>query len=201
MSPLTARVLVGDLLSLRLPQRERSVTELAVKACLDAVVVAPRLAPRLRPQVPCLFPAERGGHLNLHNWRRDEWKPALTAAGLDYRKPYALRHTLISECIAAGIATFEVARMAGTSVLQLEKTYGHLLPDALDRGRAALEAFDRRADSGNGRRVILAASVGPYGAALIGAVGAVIGGLLTSGSNLLIERARAKRDTRARNPI
>jgi hypothetical protein len=34
--------------------------------------------------------------------------------------------------------------MAGTSVLKIEKTYGHLLPDALDRGRAALEAFDAR---------------------------------------------------------
>jgi hypothetical protein len=30
----------------------------------------------------------------------------------------------------------------GTSIEQIEKTYGHLLPDALERGRAALEAFD-----------------------------------------------------------
>jgi hypothetical protein len=34
----------------------------------------------------------------------------------------------------------------GTSIEQIEKTYGHLLPDALERGRAALEAFDVRAD-------------------------------------------------------
>jgi len=88
-----------------------------------------------------LFQGARGGYLNLHKWRRDEWKPALTAAGLDYRKPYSLRHTFISECIAAGIATFEIARMAGTSVLQIEKTYGHLLPDSLDRTRSALDAF------------------------------------------------------------
>ena len=98
----------------------------------------------LRIDTPLLFPGVCGGHLNLHNWRRDEWKPALTAAGLDYRKPYALRHTFISECIAAGIPTFEIARMAGTSVLQIEKTYGHLLPDALERGRGALDAFDMR---------------------------------------------------------
>ncbi len=43
--------------------------------------------------------------------------------------------------------------MMGTSIEQIEKTYGHLLPDALDRGRAALEAFDT-ADSGAfGRRM------------------------------------------------
>ena len=35
--------------------------------------------------------------------------------------------------------------MMGTSVGQIEKTYGHMLPDALERGRAALEAFDNSA--------------------------------------------------------
>jgi len=35
--------------------------------------------------------------------------------------------------------------MAGTSVLQIEKTYSHLLVDAAERGRAALDAFDARA--------------------------------------------------------
>jgi len=29
----------------------------------------------------------------------------------------------------------------GTSVEQIDKTYGHLLPDALDRTRRALDAF------------------------------------------------------------
>ena len=61
---------------------------------------------------------------------------------IEHRTPYALRHTFASFAIAAGIATFEIARMIGTSIEQIEKTYGHLLPDALDRGRAALEAFD-----------------------------------------------------------
>ena len=29
----------------------------------------------------------------------------------------------------------------GTSVEQIDRTYGHLLPDSIDRARAALEAF------------------------------------------------------------
>jgi integrase len=107
------------------------------------------LPPRL--DTPLLFPGVKGGRLNLHNWRRDEWKPAPQAAGLDYRTPYALRHTFVSECVAAGIATFEIARMAGTSVLQIEKTYGHLLPDAIERGRTALEAFDARSNEAFGQ--------------------------------------------------
>jgi site-specific recombinase XerD len=62
------------------------------------------------------------------------------AAGLSHRTPYALRHTFASFAIAAGIPTFEIARMMGTSIAQIEQTYGHLLPDALERGRVALEA-------------------------------------------------------------
>jgi hypothetical protein len=49
----------------------------------------------------------------------------------------------------AGIPTFEIAWMMGTSIEQIERTYGHLLPDAIERGRVALEAFDLRAESRN----------------------------------------------------
>ena len=43
-----------------------------------------------------------------------------------------------------------------------------------------------------------AGSVGPYGAALIGALGAVVGGVLTVTGNLLIEWSRGKTAARAR---
>jgi hypothetical protein len=33
--------------------------------------------------------------------------------------------------------------MMGTSVEQIDRTYGHLLPDSIDRARAALETFGR----------------------------------------------------------
>jgi hypothetical protein len=39
----------------------------------------------------------------------------------------------------------ELARFMGTSVDQIDRTYGHLLPDALDRTRTALDAFVRSA--------------------------------------------------------
>ena len=34
----------------------------------------------------------------------------------------------------------------GTSVAQIDATYGHLLPDALDRTRTALDLFISQAD-------------------------------------------------------
>jgi integrase len=58
------------------------------------------------------------------------------------RSPYALRHTYASWAIAAGIGLFELSRLTGTSVEQIDRTYGHLLPDSLDRARQALEVFN-----------------------------------------------------------
>jgi integrase len=63
------------------------------------------------------------------------------AASLAHRPPNALRHTYASFSIAAGVSLFELARFMGTSVEQVDRTYGHLLPDALDRTRSALDTF------------------------------------------------------------
>jgi integrase len=92
-----------------------------------------------------LFPAERRGYINLDSFRRNEWTPAVKAAGLPGRTPYALRHTYASWSIAAGIGPFELSRLMGTSVEQIDRTYGHLLPDSLDRARTALDLFNLNA--------------------------------------------------------
>jgi integrase len=106
--------------------------------------------PRL--DTPLLFPGDRGGHLNLNEWRNDEWTPAVRAAGLAHRSPYSIRHTYATFSIAAGVNLFELARMMGTSLEQISKTYGHLLPDVLDRTRTALDVF-LAASSVDGERV------------------------------------------------
>jgi hypothetical protein len=62
------------------------------------------------------------------------------AAGLEHRPPYALRHSFAAWSIAAGIGLFELARM-GTSVEQIDRTYGHLLPDSIERARTGLDSF------------------------------------------------------------
>jgi len=108
------------------------------------------LPPRL--DTPLLFPGAQGGHLNVRHWRAEAWVPALRAGGLAHRTPYAMRHTFASNAIAAGIATFEIARVMGTSVVQIEKTYGHLLPDAIDRARVALDAWEARSTAAHQAR-------------------------------------------------
>lgn len=67
-------------------------------------------------------------------WNKDAWKKifkeAVTTAKLpDTVVMYSLRHTAISEMILAGMDSFIVAKLAGTSVAMIEKTYGHLRHD------------------------------------------------------------------------
>ena len=81
-----------------------------------------------------------GGHIGLDTWRTREWYVALDAAGIDQRGPYCLRHTFATEALAAGVSIFELARLMGTSVAMIDRTYGHLAPDSEDAIRARLGA-------------------------------------------------------------
>jgi integrase len=146
-------------------ERSRRRVPLSVKA-LEALEAAPQ-----RIDTELVFAAPNGGHLNLHNWRRRVWIPALVAAGLydcprcarpmrragavyrcerhrdeqtRPRRIYDLRHTFASNAIAAGVSLFPLARFMGTSVQMLDRVYGHLLPDAEAETRELLDAFDRR---------------------------------------------------------
>jgi integrase len=87
-----------------------------------------RIPPRL--DTPLLFSAPRGGYIGLDTRRNREWYPALEAAGIAKRGPYHLRHTFATEALAAGISIFELARLMGTSVKEIDKTYGHLARDS-----------------------------------------------------------------------
>jgi integrase len=100
-----------------------------------------------RIDTPLLFSTKIGTPIDLHRWRSRHWTPALKAAGLAHRGPYAMRHTFASWAIAAGLPTFEIATTMGTSLEQLSKTYAHLLPDSAERARVALDAFLADAES------------------------------------------------------
>jgi integrase len=94
-----------------------------------------------RISTPLLFTTSAGTPIDLHRFRGRQWTPALAAAGIAHRSPYAMRHTFASWSIAAGLPAFEIARTMGTSLEQLDRTYGHLMPDSAERARLAMDAF------------------------------------------------------------
>jgi integrase len=112
--------------------------------------------PSRRGATSLLFPAPEGGYLDLHNWRSRHWRPAQRAAGIaPTRRLYDLRHTFATVALRAGLGTYELSRYMGTSLINIDRTYGHL---ARDSHRHAIELLDnyssacRRVDAG-GRSV------------------------------------------------
>lgn len=80
-----------------------------------AIVALDELAARI--DTPLLFSSRSGGFIDLDNWRRREWRPALEAAGLSTGlSPYAMRHTYAGFALDAGVSIYELSRLMGTSV-------------------------------------------------------------------------------------
>jgi integrase len=104
---------------------------------------------------PLLFPAPRGGYINLHNFRRRQWRSAQLAAGIDpIRRPYDLRHTYATFALRAGISIFDLSRFMGASLAMIDRHYGHLARDGRDHAVALLDAYarDSAAWTSRGRR-------------------------------------------------
>ena len=107
------------------------------------VVEALEAMPRGFGETP-VFTDRRGERIKHVTFRMRYWAPALKAAGLDHRGVYATRHTFATWSIRAGVNLFYLSRVMGTSLTMIDKTYGHLVPDADEYVRGLLDTYDER---------------------------------------------------------
>ncbi len=121
---------------LKCTKTEASLRAVPLQAiALDAIEQQPS-----SPHSTLLFPAERGGYLDLHNFRNREWKPAQRAAGIEpLRRVYDLRHTFATFALRAGISTFDLSRYMGASLTMIDRHYGHLARDGREHAIRLLD--------------------------------------------------------------
>jgi site-specific recombinase XerD len=74
-------------------------------------------------------------------WKKEAWRDEIKEAARRAKLPraivaYTLRHSVITDLVTGGLDLFTVAKLAGTSVVMIEKHYGHL---QREHARSALE--------------------------------------------------------------
>ncbi|WP_293335958.1 site-specific integrase [Microcoleus sp. CAWBG58] len=75
-----------------------------------------------------IFKSPKGQIIDHGNFRSQCWKPVLLALGIPYRKPYATRHTLLSQALESGLSVPQVAQIAGhRDGKMILQHYGHVI--------------------------------------------------------------------------
>jgi integrase len=127
---------------IKTPKTDAPRTVPLQRTALDALAVLPGR----RDERALLFPAPEGGYLDLHNWRPRHWRPAQREAGITpLRRLYDLRHTFATSALRAGLGTFELSRYMGTSLVNIDRTYGHLAHDGHAHAVELLDGYGQEA--------------------------------------------------------
>lgn len=114
------RVFAGGRVKEPKTERSRRRVPLSARATAALDTIPRRIDTRL------VFASPSGRVIDMHNFARRDWHPALEAAGLTPRRVYDLRHSFASNALAAGISLYELSRYMGASVRVLEMHYAHL---------------------------------------------------------------------------
>lgn len=77
-------------------------------------------------------------------WNKDSWKDPIKEAVVSAELPpevtaYTLRHSVITDLVVNGLDLLTVAQISGTSVVMIEKHYGHLRSNTAADALAKLE--------------------------------------------------------------
>ncbi len=126
-------------------KRTRTLTIVNDKHGLPRQITVPEsvadfLAEQAKAKLPAapLFSRGDGRH-----WNKDAWKHPIKDAAMSAKLPsgltaYTLRHSVITDLIRAGLPALTVAQLSGTSVVMIERHYGHLVRDDAEQALAQL---------------------------------------------------------------
>lgn len=70
-----------------------------------------------------VFPAIKGGWINIDNFRKRVWKPVVEGLKIEYLPPYNCRHTFITLAIDNGLDADDIARLCGNSAIVIYEHY------------------------------------------------------------------------------
>ena len=76
-----------------------------------------------------VFPSPKGFSINDNNFCNRAWKKILTICQIEYRSPYQIRHSAISQALHQGANPIALAEQTGHDKRVLLSTYAH----AIDR--------------------------------------------------------------------
>ncbi|BDM82026.1 hypothetical protein AM10699_48900 [Acaryochloris marina MBIC10699] len=83
---------------------------------------------RLKPNLEDLvFPSPQGLPICDRSFRRRAWKTVLIKCGIEYRKPYAIRHSAVSHALASGADPISVAEQSGHDKRVMLESYAHVI--------------------------------------------------------------------------
>ncbi len=75
-----------------------------------------------------IFKSPKGQIIDHGNFRTQCWLPTLRFLDIPYRKPYATRHTLLSQALESGLSVPQVAQIAGhRDGKMILQNYGHVI--------------------------------------------------------------------------
>jgi integrase len=116
-------VWIGEIISRRVnrPVKRNRARTITLTPKLQAMLLARRDAD-FNPN-DLVFVSPNGKAIDDHNFRNRAWKTILTRLGIDYRKPYTTRHTLISHALDTGMNPVVVAQLTGHDVKTLYENY------------------------------------------------------------------------------
>ncbi len=130
------RIWIGE--SMGNGQRKSTKTNKARTVPLTPRLQQLLLSRRTNESLPddLIFTSTEGFAIDSKNFCKRYWKPALADLGIDYRRPYTTRHTLISHGLESGMNPVAIAALTGHDVRTLYENYAGLvnppqLPDLL----------------------------------------------------------------------